>query len=354
MAEGRGFVTAYDLSGIEPLLGSGLHVRGQTQFDRRTRFEANGYLARDPFLGVGGFDGMPDSAGAASLANPANGLTSGLSWSATAIGGVTRDWTRRTHTTVSYDWSQRDYLRGPGYDGHSQTAQMNFEQNLTQALSWRTTYRYFTAELIEPGGHRPIKNDSIDGGFSYSHNVSRTRRISFGATGGATRVRTTSSVTRQPLEYWTPAGTGSMRIDLYRSWFLDADYRRGLSVIDGLTTESFISDAVLLRAGGHVTSRIDLMFATGYSNGRTGDALTLGTYRTYTGTAQLRAGVARWAAAIVNYNYFNYDLSGIVVSGAATTVPSSFDRQAIRFGLTLWLPLIGGYVERPVERTGDF
>jgi hypothetical protein len=121
-----------------------------------------------------------------------------------------------------------------------------------------------------------------------------------------------------------------------------------------LTTESFISDAVLIRAGGHVTSRIDLMFATGYSNGRTGDALTEGTYRTYTGTAQLRAGVARWAAAIINYNYFNYDLTGIVVTGAASTVPSSFDRQAIRFGLQLWLPLIGGYVERPTDRTGDF
>jgi hypothetical protein len=67
-------------------------------------------------------------------------------------------------------------------------------------------------------------------------------------------------------------------------------------------------------------------------------------------------GVARWAAFIVNYNYFNYQLDALTFPPDAvlTTIPSSFDRHAVRFGMQLWLPLFGGFVERPTDRTGDF
>jgi hypothetical protein len=36
--------------------------------------------------------------------------------------------------------------------------------------------------------------------------------------------------------------------------------------------------------------------------------LTRGDYATYIGTAQVRVGIARWAAFIANYNYFSYQL----------------------------------------------
>lgn len=352
--EGRGYLTAYQLTGIEPLVGQNLRVRGQTMFDRQTRLEGNGYFTRDPFLGFGGYDALPISADAASLANPANGLTTGLSWSQTGIGSVTREWSRRVRTAVAYDYTRREYIRGPGFDQHSQSATGSYEQNLTQHFSWRASYRYSNATLFEPTRSRPIKDDTIDSGFTYTRNVSRTRRISFGGTAGAVRVRTISAATELPLEYWAPSGSGTVRIDLYRSWALNADYRRGLSILDGFTTEAFISDALLLRAGGHVNSRTDLMFATGYSNGRTGDSITRGNYNTYTGTAQLRVGIARWAAAVVNYNYFNYDLDELTIPEGVTlaVIPASFDRHAVRFGLSLWLPLFGGFVERPTDRTG--
>ncbi len=352
--EGRGYVTAYNLSGIQPLVGQNIRVRGQTLFDQRTRLEGNAYLTRDPFLGFGGYDALP-AIEAAAFANPANGLTSGLSWSRTAIASVTREWTRRVRTSASYDYTRREYIRGPGFDGHSQSALASFEQNLNQTVSWRATYRHSTTTLIEPNRTRPITDDSIDGGFTYNRNVSRTRRISFGATGGATHVRTTSTITNLPLEYWTPSGSGTVRVDFNRSWAFSADYRRGLAVLDGITTEAFITDALVLRAGGHLNSRTELTFATGYANGRTGDSITSGYYGTYTGTAQIRVGVARWAAAIVNYNYFNYQLDALTFPPGAilTTIPASFDRHAVRFGLSLWLPLFGGFVERPNGPTGD-
>jgi hypothetical protein len=67
-------------------------------------------------------------------------------------------------------------------------------------------------------------------------------------------------------------------------------------------------------------------------------------------------GIARWAAFIANYNYFNYQLAPLTlpVGVTLTTIPSSFDRHAVRFGLSLWLPLYGGFVQRPGDRTGDF
>jgi hypothetical protein len=354
--EGRGYVTAYQLTGIDPLIGQNLRVRGSTRFDRKTRVEGTAYVTRDPFLGIGGYDLLPISADAAALANPANGLTEALSWSQTGIGTVTREWTRRVRTSVAYDYTRREYVRGPGFDQHAQSATGSYEQNLTQQFMWRASYRYSNATLFEPLRTRPIKDDTIDSGFTYTRNLSRTRRISFGATGGAVRVRTISAATELPLEYWAPSGSGTVRIDLYRSWALNADYRRGLSVLDGIATEAYIADAVVVRAGGHVNSRTDLTFATGYSNGRTGDSITRGNYNTYTGTAQVRVGIARWAAAVVNYNYFNYDLDDLAIPEGVTlaVIPASFDRHAVRFGLSLWLPLFGGFVERPTDRTGDF
>jgi len=353
--EGRGYVTAYNLSGIEPLLGQNLRVRGSTSIvDPRTRIEGNAYFTRDPFLGFGGFDALP-AIDAAAFSNPANGLTTGLSWSSTGIASVTRDWTRRVRTTASYDYTRREYIRGPGFDNHSQSGQVSYDQNVTQVLSWRVSYRVSDATLFEPTRNRPIRDDAIDSGFSYTKDLSRTRRIVFGATGGATRVHTTSSITNLPLEYWTPSGSANARIDFNRSWSFYADYRRGVAVLDGLTTEAFITDALVLRAGGHINSRTDLTFATGYANGRTGDVVTPGNYGTYTGTAQARVGLTRWAAALFNYNYFNYQLDALTIPLGATltTIPSSFDRHAVRFGLSLWLPLFGGFVERPTDRTGD-
>jgi hypothetical protein len=358
--EGRGYLTSYQLTGIEPLVGQNFRARGQTMFDRKTRLEGNAYFTRDPFLGFGGYDALPISADAAALANPANGLTTGLSWSQTGIGAVTREWTRQTRTTGSYDYTRREYVRGPGFDGHSQSGQLvheqNVTQNATQTVTWRTSYRFSNATLFEPNRARPIKDHTVDGGFTYSKNLSRTRRIVLGATLGATRVATVSTFTELPIEYWTPSGTGTMYVDFYRSWSISADYRRGVGVLDGITTEAFVSDAVVLRAGGHVNSRTDLTFATGYSNGRTGDALTRGDYATYIGTAQVRVGIARWAAFIANYNYFNYQLAPLTLplGVTLTTIPSSFDRHAVRFGLSLWLPLYGGFVQRPGDRTGDF
>ena len=358
--EGRGYVTAYQLTGIEPLVGQNLRVRGQTMFDRKTRLEGNAYFTRDPFLGFGGYDSLPISADAAALANPANGLTTGLSYSQTGIGVLTREWTRQAHTTASYDYTNREYVRGPGFDGHSHSMQLGHEQTVaqtsTQTVGWRTNYRYSNATLFEPNRTRPIEDHTVDGGFMYTKNLSRTRRLVLGATLGATRVATVSTVTELPLEYWTPSGTGTMYLDFYRSWSISADYRRGVGVLDGITTEAFVSDAVVLRAGGHVNSRTDLTFATGYSNGRTGDVLTRGDYATYIGTAQVRVGIARWAAFVANYNYFNYQLDALTlpVGVTLTTIPSSFDRHAVRFGLSLWLPLYGGFVQRPGDRTGDF
>jgi hypothetical protein len=354
--EGRGYVTAYQLTGIEPLVGQNVRVRGQTMFDRRTRIEGNAYFTRDPFLGFGGYDALPLAADAAALNNPANGLTSGLSWSTTGIASLTREWSRRVRTSAYYDYTRREYVRGPGFDGHSQSGAFGYEQNLSQNFIWRSNYRFSNATLFEPTRTRPIKDHTVDGGFTYTKNISRTRRVVLGATLGATLVDTVSTVTELPLDYWTPSGTATLYMDLYRSWSIGADYRRGVAVLDGITTEAFVSDAVIVRAGGHVNSRTDLTFATGYSNGRTGDAITNGGYATYIGTAQVRVGVARWAALIANYNYFNYQIDAftVPVGVTLTTIPSSFDRHAVRFGLTMWLPLVGGFVERPTDRTGDF
>ena len=47
---------------------------------------------------------------------------------------------------------------------------------------------------------------------------------------------------------------------------------------------------------------------------------------------------------VVNYNYFNYAFRD--TPNLAEGFPPTFERNTIRFGLNIWLPLVGNYVDR--------
>ena len=61
-------------------------------------------------------------------------------------------------------------------------------------------------------------------------------------------------------------------------------------------------------------------------------------YQAYSGAAQLRYALARCCAVTADYDYYYYKLHDVVRPAG---LPEEYDRNAIRVGLSLWLPLYG-------------
>jgi hypothetical protein len=128
-------------------------------------------------------------------------------------------------------------------------------------------------------------------------------------------------------------------VDLGRSWLVRGIFSRGLTILEGVSNASFYANAAAVQLGGLIERRLDATVALGLASGKTatpGDEI--GRYRTYTGTTQLRWALAQCCAAIVNYNYYHYTLTGIAL---AQGFPTSMNRHAVRVGFSVWLPLYG-------------
>jgi hypothetical protein len=177
-----------------------------------------------------------------------------------------------------------------------------------------------------------------------------SRRIAFSMGGGATLMNTISSMTSEPLSYTTPSGQASLRVDLTRSWNAAVDYARGLSVIEGVTLDSFVTDNVSLRAGGDLGSRGDLAASVSWVTGQAG-AEGAGTYESYTSILQLQFALNRWMDTMASYTFYAYRLNGVttITPGLVTNL----DRHAIRVGLTFRLPVFGQYMGRQEGQTGN-
>jgi hypothetical protein len=85
-----------------------------------------------------------------------------------------------------------------------------------------------------------------------------------------------------------------------------------------------------------------------FSNGSAG-ADRASRFQIYTGQAQLRFAVSRCCAVSANYNYYYYTSAAVDLP---TGFPDSYDRNAIRVGMTVLLPLFGSYTDPPQRRGG--
>jgi hypothetical protein len=271
-----------------------------------------------------------------------NSLVEQRSWTYSGSASLNHRWTPRRQTTAGYSYSRNDFVGGGGFDTVMHGARADYTHSLTRTAGLRANYGFSQTEMIDAGGNvRPVDNHTIEGGFTYDRRVSPTRQISFAASGGATYVSTIVGFTAIDRQYWMPSGSASARVDLGRAWALYGDYRRSLTVLDGISFEAFFTDAASARLGGLIGSRLELVLSAAYANGQAGEGVNeVGHYRSVTSGAQVRYAINRTLAALVNYQHYEYRLSDVTTVGG---FPPQLDRNALRFGLTVWLPLYGAW-----------
>ena len=169
--------------------------------------------------------------------------------------------------------------------------------------------------------------------------LSRRRRLTLSLGGGAAYVEAISSA-GDPYQFWTPIASATATLDLTPSWNLEGTYRRSFSVLQSVTSDLYTTDTVELTTGGLLTPRTDLRFFGTFANGLTPRASGIADdFRIYGASAQLRFALSSTMAATVAYYYYKHRYSN--PAALPTGFPAEYDRNALRVGLTVWVPLAG-------------
>jgi hypothetical protein len=338
---GRGYLNSFRNVGITPSFGADLQAHLTTSLDQRKRhqLQLGGAARSDPFYSPGTLGPLrADFApGALPGENPANGFYTRRSLSSDASMSLTSRWSTHNTVTAGYRYVMRDFQDDLG-DSSDHSASVEYVRSLGRRTGLRTGYRHSRSTLVDQLEQRRFDQDIVEAGLQHEQRLTRTRRLILGFGVGASSVDTTDARSRAPIDYILPSGYGRALIDLGRTWNVAGEYRRALSMLEGLTLQPFVTDAAMARLGGLVARRAEIAFWTAYSNGASAPG-TVGTFDSYTAAAQLRYWITPSWSAVVGHSFYAYRTHGIadLPRGFADTL----NRNALRVGMTFDLPLYG-------------
>jgi hypothetical protein len=328
--------------GFGPRYGGEQRFRARTGLGRRTQIAVSQGLRYAPDFSLGLFGAVQEDSGRSNTENPTNALSAGGSWMTAVTASVARQWSRRTTMDAGYSFDRMTYVDGRGFDSSSHTGSVGFAHSVGRSAGFRATYQHADGRFEQVEGRIvPIVTRTADLGLTYARRLSPTRQLSFTAGSGASYVTTVASESGLPAEYWTPAGYGTIRLDIARSWSLGGDYRRSTSVLQGDTPEPFTSHTAQASVGGDVNQWLQSVFAVGFANGVSGGRTVggaLGRYDSYTGTVQARFRLSDGWSSLVGFTRFHYRLNA--AASQSLGVSRALERNALRVGFSWSLPVI--------------
>jgi len=344
----RGYTNSYRNIGVTPSYGGDMSARARTTVGRMNEIALSENVRYAPFFSLGVFAPLADASGPDNPdANPTNALRETGSWANEASAAFSRRWTRKTRTEVGYSFNQQTYLDDAAFDSRVHGGQFAVERSIGRTVGIRAAYRRFDGEFT-PQHADAIRNlsQTTDVGLLYQRRLSLTRQVSMGAGAGALHLDTVDAASRQPIKYWAPSGYATVRLDFARSWGVSGDYRRSLTVLQGVAPATFVTHAGTVTAGGYLARWLEGVVTTAYSNGIAGQQTAdgLGKYDGLSGSAQLRFRLLRWWSSVVSVNHYRYHLND--AASRSLRITPSLDRTAIRVGFSWLLPLYGSTSEQ--------
>ena len=342
---GSGTLSAYPefIDGVVP--GASLAMDGVTSLGRRNSLTVRQQLGYEPLFAFRGLSAVagPPGPDAAALAPRGSALFERRSVTASTSASLDRRWSRHSSSMFLYSYSTQQYTDDEGGDARGHSARADFRRTLSSRASVQATYSYSNSEYADLAGvTRPILQHTLEGGPALTFRLSPRRSFSISASGGATHVESIRPVDLERYRYWAPYGSGTANLALSDTTSVSLSYRRGLTVLEGLTGQSFYTDSVGLTGSSLLTSRIDARIGGNFATGRTPSASgSLSDFRVYTASAEVRVALNRFTAATAAYNYYFHRYSNPAELPAG--FPAEYDRHSVRVGLTLWVPLRGTY-----------
>jgi hypothetical protein len=344
--DGRLQSNAYGGIDTDATLGGTVRLGVLSDLGRATTLRVLQDVGYEPTLVLGSQGQAPleSTAPVAPVPDVTSGYLQQRSWSSHSFFSLDRRWTTRHTTGVAGAYSRQIYLDDLGNDTRTRVANAMHSWLFSRSASIRGRYSLSDSDFQSAGGLiTPMTSQGIELSIGLNRRLSPTRQLQITAGGGATHVNTLNVLDRSDLSYWMPSGNGSISWDVGRSWSIAGSYDRSVSVLHGVSLTSFATDSASTSFTGLIGSRIEASVSTAYANGRSGGLDTTGRFENYSGSLQLLFALSRCCATTVNYDYYVYRFED--VTDLPNLFPPDFDRQAIRFGFTLRLPLYGTYVD---------
>jgi hypothetical protein len=260
---------------------------------------------------------------------------------------LVRDWGGRNSTVFSYLFLAQKVTSGGSERNRYQQVSAEYRRELGRAGALNASYEYNAGEQTDSSNRtRPNKRQTLTGGPEFRRALSRTRYLSIMLDTGFTHVDTIDARSGARLEGWLPAAGAATSVDLSRTWWAGADYRRSFSMLQGLTGEFYSTDRVGVSTGGRLAPRMDLSVSATTSNGRVavgGGASD--TFRLFGTAVGGHVELTAMMALLVRYDHYRQDYS----NPAALPIgfPAHYHRQAFSIGLTVWRSLTGSLQAEP-------
>jgi hypothetical protein len=338
---GRAFMNAYQNLGDGPGYGGEETFSAHSTAGRRTQFGVSQRLRSAQYYGLGTFASLPIDAGQAIDGNAKSAVARERARLFDSSASMTQQWTRRTSTGVTYDFIKQSYANNASVDTRAHSASVTYEHGLRRTTTLQSSYTFTSMASLEPThGLQHLQTNDLNAGLTYVRNFSATRRMVLSGGGGAIRYQTARGAAGIPLQELAPAGYGNARVDLARTWSLNSDYRRSVTVLQGQVLGAFVTDAGSLSIGGFLSRRTEVVFSGAYSTGQPQQlpAALTGTFDSYIGTGQLRVLLTDSSSLIVNYTRYQYHLDRLISSTLG--VPPNVLRNTFQIGYSMFLPLV--------------
>ena len=349
--DANAYAVDYGSSGIGITKGGSVGISGQSRVGRADQFRFDQRFSYDPLFSFGptaqigepvvDVDTLPQT-------EPAVGIFERASWASQTSLGLSRALGRRTSLNMGYDFEARMYEATDDPtstlgDSTSHRASFQLDRALGRTWSFLTQYHFFYQRPTDSDGVRPVTDHNLNVGFGWTRRVSRTRTLHASASAGAHRVSSTLGigVERTPFDYTAPSGQAQLGLDLGRNWNVSADYRRVVTVVPELTSQTFMTDAALVSARGLIGPRVEIMMSAGRDWSDANDIGSSAAFDSTTAGIQAQVAITRLIAATITYTRFEYEF--VEVPDLPVGFAPATSRNAVRFGVTVWLPLIGRY-----------
>lgn len=230
-------------------------------------------------------------------------------------------------TRVEFDEQQRAQ--------RAQGGSVTFTRTLTPHMDLHLGYGY--REMRSERGEAPqpaFELHTVDVGIGYSRALSLSRRTTLSLGTGTTGLARDGS--RGPQEpVYRLVGNVQLARQFGRTGVLTVAYSRGVRFIEGFS-EAFLADTVTTTLSGYLGRRLSVSVNGGYRRSAlSGNAGGFEGVRT-SATAQL----ALWRSLGFYTTWFYYDYAFDRTAALPATVSPDVQRQGIRAGLSVWLPLL--------------
>lgn len=261
-------------------------------------------------------------------------------------GGMSRALSRRSSVTVSGDLTGTRFLKETASQRNLRVfgTSARYTHGLARNSSLHAGYRYrqgdfnysYTGLSTEPSAEH-----TFDVGIDYSRPLSRTRRVSVGASLGPSILTMPSALSSTTgvsgHTHSGLAGQASISFQMSRSWLARGNYRRGVEYVAGLV-QPVLADSASASVAGFLTRQMEFTSSFGYSNGHSAQIRTGQIYATYTGDMKLQYALNGKFALFAEYLYYYYQFD--TRAQLAPTVPVGLERDGIHAGITLRVPII--------------